>query len=414
MRIGVDAARAFEPEPTGTEVYARELLRWMPRVAPEVQFTYFVADAVTERFPTNVAVEVLRWPPRALWHQVRLSLRLLRRGIDVLFVPSHTVPLVRTVPTVTTVHDIGFEDRPDLYSHRPVGSGIRALLAAIATRVLSRGRFYGSELGYHRWSLRQALQCAALLTVSQATADRIAARFPNHPPMVVVPHGAPSVRPTTTDPANPPYLLYVGRVERKKNILGLLEGFRRYHTEHPNSTLRLILAGRLGLDGDRIRAALADPVIAPFVEARGYVAEAERTKLLPNARALVLVSHYEGFGLPLLEAFASGVPVLASDIPALREVGSDLAVFVRPDDPESIAEGIHTVTSSRELLDRIRAQGPRYVTKFTWERTAQKTLEVLIAVGSRSAVSRALPNATQYGTVAHARNGSDAPRPPHA
>lgn len=381
MHIGVDAARAFDPKPTGTEAYTRALLDRFPRLAPEHRFTYFVANRPHFQFPKNVTVEVLRWPVNQLWHQIRLSLRLLSRRPDVLFVPAHTVPLVHPLPTVTTIHDIGFEERSDLYDHRPLGHGLSRWLGEVAIRAFSRGRYGASEIGYHRWSLRQAMHVQAVLTVSRFTADRIRARFPHHPALVPVPNGF-SFLPTRLGPPVPyPYILFVGRLERKKNLSGMLIGFAEFIRRNPKRLERLVLVGKPGYGFSDVTPLLENEPLKSRVVILDWQPDSQVVRYLQHASALLFVSAYEGFGIPVLQAFAAGVPVVASDIPALREVGDRAARFVPVDNPVVTAQALHAVLSDAVLRNRLTAAGRERVAQYSWDRCAHETLQVLIAVG---------------------------------
>jgi glycosyltransferase involved in cell wall biosynthesis len=390
MHIGIDAARAFDAEPTGTEVYTRALLDRFPDLAPAHRFTYFVANPPRFQFPKNVAVEVLRWPVDQLWHQIRLSIRLLSRRPDVLFVPAHTVPLVHPLPTVTTIHDIGFEERPDLYDPRPLGRGLSRWLGEAAIRAFSRGRYGASEIGYHRWSLQRAMEAQAVLTVSRFTADRIRTRFPHHPPLIPIPNGFSYLPTRSGSPVPYPYVLYVGRLERKKNLSGMLAAFAEFVRQNPKRQERLVLVGKPGYGFSSATSLLENEPLKNRVVMLGWQPESSVMRFLQHASALLFVSAYEGFGIPVLQAFAAGVPVVASDIPALREVGGHAAQFVPLGNPVVTAQALHAVVSNGVLRARLTAAGRDRVTRYSWERCAHETLQVLLTVGYSRDPRRAL------------------------
>lgn len=393
MRIAVDAERAFSDSPTGTETYAAELVHRLPRIGEDHQFTLFVRHPLDVLFPPNVTVEVLRWPIRHLWHQLRLSARLVRGGFDVVFVPAHTVPLVHRLRTVTTVHDIGFIERPELYGNRRLANGVTGSVGEVAIRLLSRFRYGSSELDYHRWSLDQALRCAAIITVSQFTAERIHERCSVHPPLIPIANGLTRRIASPSAPPVPyPYVLSVGRLERKKNLLGVLRGFQRYLKAHPGAPERLILAGSPGVGFGEVRSLLESEPLRSRVLRTGYLSNSDLGRYMAHARALIFLPHYEGFGMPALEAMDAGIPVLGSDIPALREVTGDAAVLIDPDSLVDIARGIDSVLHDEVLRSRLRRAGADRVRTFSWDRCAAETLAVLTAVGSRSTIPGVLPN----------------------
>lgn len=392
MHIGVDAARAFEPEPTGTEAYTRALIERLPRIGPEHRFTYFVAKRPTESFPKNVRIEVLRWPLHQLWHQLRLSARLVSRRPDVLFVPAHTVPLWHPLPTVTTIHDIGFEDSPELYDRRPLGSGAPQRIGNLALRLFSFGRYGATELDYHRWSLRQALRAQAILTVSRFTAKRIHARFPSHPPLVPIPNGFSRDASSAAAPPLPfPYVLYVGRLERKKNLVACLATFSAWIRQNPGRPEHLVLVGKPGYGFDEAKALLATLPLAERVVQLGWQPDSRVAALFAHARALLFLSAYEGFGIPVLQAMAAGVPVLASDIPALREVAGEAAMFASPDDPDAAAAALNRILTDSALRERLRELGRVRAKRFDWDHCAAQTIAALTAVGEGRVPAGALP-----------------------
>jgi glycosyltransferase involved in cell wall biosynthesis len=297
------------------------------------------------------------------------------------------------MPTVTTVHDIGFIDAPDLYGNRPLARGAMGLLAEVALRVLSLGRYGSSELDYHRWSLELALRCAAVVTVSQFTADRIRHRFRQHPPLVPIQNGLTKRAVSDSErPIPQPYVLYVGRLERKKNIAGMLRVFQRYLENEPNAPEQLVLGGSPGLGFSDIGKLLETEPLRSRVTLTGYLNEAALGAYLAHANAFLFLPHYEGFGMPVVEAMAAGVPVVASDIPALREVAGDAVEFVDPGEPDFAARTLASVLHDTTLRKRMGSAGRSRSQQFQWDEAAKRTLAALLAVGERRKISGALLN----------------------
>jgi glycosyltransferase involved in cell wall biosynthesis len=276
---------------------------------------------------------------------------------DLFHAPHYVVPLFPPRATVVTIHDLMHLTRPE---HR-----------ALAKRA------------YARWMIGRALRLAAkVIAVSESTKKEILAFGPEHNgKVVVIPHGVReeffegeepngSARrlPAALSPIPPfkessPYLLFLGNDKPHKNLAGLLAAWPRLHAAHPD--LSLVLAG--------VEPGRAMP---EGVKAVGWVPDAEVPSLVARARALVLPSFAEGFGLPVLEAQAAGTPVACSDLPALREAAGDAAVFFDPHDVESMAAGIEKILRDEELRKELRENGRARAKEFSWRRAAERTSKV--------------------------------------
>ncbi|MEA2126538.1 MAG: hypothetical protein QOI80_3320 [Solirubrobacteraceae bacterium] len=253
----------------------------------------------------------LNFAAEAAW-QARLA--RAARGADVLHHPLPAIGPGRT-PQVVTVHDLGFERVPECF---------KARFRVVASRV-------------HRFAARRA---AAVVTPSAATAADVRELWGVE--AIVAPHGPGQAPPG--DRGVPRHFLYVGDDEPRKNLA-------RLKLAHARSgvTLPLVVAGRAG--AERSADDLAD--------------------LHRHAAALVLPSLYEGFGLPVLEAMHAGTPVLAADIPALREVCGDAARYCDPRDVESIAAGLRELEDVPPLREELRRRGLARAAAFTWQRSAE-------------------------------------------
>jgi glycosyltransferase involved in cell wall biosynthesis len=348
----------------------------------------------------NFALRRIAFP--RLWTHARLSAELLAHAPDVLFVPAHVLPLGaplrRRMRTVVTVHDMGYLRFPE--AHTPA----QRLYLRLSTI----------------WSARAATQ---LIAISAATRDDLV-RFAGVRPekIAVVHHGlSPRFRPAadaaiaaalrrygivganehavgagdhqpTGEYNGRPYILYVGTVQPRKNLVRLIEAFAymleirdwrlEIGTSMPNpqsliSNLQLVIAGKRGWLTEEIEQRAAALGIAERVRFTGYVADEDLPALLSGALAFVLPSLYEGFGMPVLEAMACGAPVLASNTSALPEVAGDAALLVDPGDTAAIASGLARLAADAGLRADLRARGLAHAAQFTWDRCAEQTLAVL-------------------------------------
>jgi glycosyltransferase involved in cell wall biosynthesis len=365
MHIGIDASRANRPQKTGIEWYAFNLLNAMKSHALEDTVDLYTNVPLTgelTRMPDGWRERVLTWFPRRVWTQGRLSLEMFTRSPDVLFIPSHVLPAYPSRRVVLTVHDIGFEKRPELYPQW--------------------------ERMYHRLMMRHALRAAShFIAVSSATKQDMMEVYGLSGDRITVVHhgfygssggqrgGDASLLPTTI--RDRPYILYVGRIEAKKNVGTLIDAFallKQRGVLDPRT--HLVLAGKRGFRHEETLRQIDRAACAQDIHYLGFVPTQTMHALYANAMLYAFPSLYEGFGFPVLEAMSWGVPVIASDIPAHREVAGDAALFARPT-VDAFASAIERIFSDDMLRSDLCAKGARRINQFSWERCARETWNVL-------------------------------------
>jgi len=310
---------------TGDETYVEGLLGALPTVAEGLRVA-----AVTRR-PDLVPAGVEPIALRARSQELRMAFalpRLLRRVRPALAHFLHVVPPWCPCPAVLTIQDLSFERDPSVL--RPW------------ERLVFR-RFVP-------WSVRRAARVLAISERTKADAAELYGVEAVVTPLGVDGSFAPGAAPDS-------YLLLVGSVEPRKNPLAAAEAAREVGRP-------LVVAGPVRDE------ALARELRARGADLRGYVAKDELARLYRGAACLVFPSRYEGFGLPLVEAMASGTPVVAAPDAALREVAGNAAVFV---EPAALADGVRRALAERE---RLVAAGLERVRRFTWEETARRTVAV--------------------------------------
>lgn len=364
--VGIDASRASAARPTGVERYAFETIERLKAVVPpEVEVVLYAEAPLTGALavlPPNWHLHVLRWPSRYFWAELRLGWEMLTRPPDLLWVPARALPLVLPRRALVTVHDLGFLDYPAAYG--VVNRCYQAVSAWLAAR--------------H----------AAVLAISEFTAGRVRHYFgaPRRG-LTVVPIAADAAPFATAaeDPAGQaecrarlglakPYLLFVGRLETKKNIEGLLAAFGLLAATRPD--VELALVGSRGRGFEAALAALPEAARAR-VRVLGYVAQADLPYVYAASRGLAFLSHYEGFGIPLLEAFAARVPVLAADAAALPEVAGGATLLAPPDDAPALAAAMARLLDDAPLRQDLTARGQARLAAFSWQRTAETTWQAM-------------------------------------
>ncbi len=294
------------------------------------------------RLPVPMRYLMAAWASRDL-----PRLGPLGGGTDVVHATAFVAAPTRR-PTLITVHDCAFALHPDRVA-APVTTFDPLLRRAVA---------HGAHL--HTTTEQVGEEVSELLGVDLRAQQRL------H----VVPFGVPQVHPPHHAPAGgeAPYVLALGTIEPRKNLPTLVRAFALAADTVPE--LRLVLAGPPGPDSDRVAAEIAGSGHRGRVQVTGRVDDATRDRLLAGATVLAYPSVYEGFGFPVLEAMTLRTPVLAADIPALREVARDGATFADPHDPAALAAGIVTLVTD-DALRRARIEaGARVAAGYTWAATA--------------------------------------------
>jgi glycosyltransferase involved in cell wall biosynthesis len=339
--VGIDAD-VLGRERTGDETYVRNLLRELAALESGLELA-----AVTRR-PDLVPEGIRRVELQARSQPFRMAFRLpllLRRLRPALSHFLYVVPPAYRGPAVVTVQDLSFERHPELMG--------------------ARDRFFFRT--FVRPSVRRA---ARVLTGSEWTKRDLVERYGvREEKVVVTPYGVdPVFSPDGTAPDRAPYALFVGGLEPRKNPIAALEAVAL-----ADGGLRLVVAGPEKGGRAEVARAVSRLGLESRVEFRGHVAFEELAALYRGASCLVFPSRYEGFGLPVLEAMASGTPVVATTAGSVPEVAGEAAILVDPGDASALAAGIERALADRE---RLRAAGLERSRSFTWAETARLTLDV--------------------------------------
>ncbi len=298
-----------------------------------------------------------RWGQQAWEH---LALPRTAKGYDVLFCPGNVAPLrmPRGTKLVVTVHSLSVLKLPEAYRW-----AFRAYYRFLMPRVIRKAD--------------------AVITVSQAQAREIADAFPQAAGKLhAIPLAVSDAFQAPAQPQREPVVLFVGSLGPVKNLRGVLAAFAEIADRVPHR-LSVVGASHLALKSAGDIAEAASRIGADRVDWVGQVNDrAALVGMYQRATLLVFPSLYESFGLPALEAMACGTPVLASDIPALRETVADAGVFVDPHDVSAIADAMLELLTDAERGDDLRERGIRRAAAFSWERCARQTWDVINDSGS--------------------------------
>ncbi|MFH1173267.1 MAG: glycosyltransferase family 1 protein, partial [bacterium] len=170
---------------------------------------------------------------------------------------------------------------------------------------------------------------------------------------------------------------YLGRLEKKKNVLGLINAFNKVINQNNNDEIKLVLAGQPGLGYDQIKEAIEKNNLNDKIIQLGWADQIDVPYLMAGALALVMPSFYEGFGLPVLEALACGTPVIGSNSTAIPEIVAGAALLVDPNDTAKLAEAMTKIINNDELRQELIEAGIKRAQDFSWEKCAQETLEII-------------------------------------
>ncbi len=347
MRIGIDATLVRPDRLTGVERYALSLSVALARRAPGEVVLFTRPDAPDALRALPVEQHAAPFRQRVPIEQAWLPMSAARARIEILHMLAFPTPVLWRGRAMMTVHD--------------------------ATPWLLRDTISAGMRYYYRPLFRQALRRAGrILTVSEAAKQdlRAALGIPEQH-IRVTRNGVDAAFFAAHAPEGPRqrYLLAVGTIEPRKNLPVLLEAFGMLRLE--GRDLQLVLVGRQGW-----AHSLPLGSLAPYVRLTGSIPDPELAELYAGAACFVLPSLYEGFGLGMAEAMAAGAPAVASDIPALRELGGDAVRYAPPNDAAAFARAIAAALDRREESQALAARARERVTRFTWDACAEATLAV--------------------------------------
>lgn len=368
MRIGFDL-RPFLREETGVGIYLKNLLFALAGIDQKNEYFLFSASW-KNRFPghkippfSKLRLYDSRIPVRALnffwrrWAWPRLD-QFFGQRLDL----THSAtPLLLPAngKKIVTVHDLFFMEVPE-----------------------DAGREAGKV--FFRQTAEALRRADGIITFAQFTRDEIIARFDiDQDKLKVIPHGldeqfweeasAPELEKARKKHGlSSSFLLFVGAQEPRKNLKRLLEALKIVHLH--GKKIPLVLVGPKGGDSKTIQSQAEKLGLTPWIKMLGYFPQEELKTIYRLATVFIFPSLCEGFGIPLLEAMASGVPVAASFSSAIPEVCGDAALYFRPEDPKSIAEKIICLLEDSQAREGFREKGKKRARNFSWAKSAAETL----------------------------------------
>ncbi len=383
LKIAIDGNEANVLNRVGSNVYAFEvlvalekLLRRQNKFAQEIEVTVFLAQPPIKQLP--VAHQYWHYRqlrPRQFFTQLALPWYLLnhQKEFDVFYSPGHYASSLCPMPLVTSIMDLAFLDYPKQFK-------------------------ISDRLKLTLWTGQAVKKARKIITISRFSKREIMRRYHRRQHDIVIAYPAVGSRPRLNQTAkskflrrhkiNSPYLLYLGTIQPRKNLKRLIQAYgllmQLLAARQPkkiSSPPQLIIAGKIGWLAKPILRTIETSPFKKQIKLLGYVSEEEKHFLLSQASASIQVGLYEGFGIPVLEAYQFGTPVVASASSSLPESGGKAAIYVDETKAKSLAEGLYQAVNlsvrQRQQLKKIMQQ---HLEQFSWQQTAQTILKTLLEV----------------------------------
>jgi len=379
MNIGIDIRVLGNTYKSGVEEYTEQLLSHLLRLDSSIKYKLFFSswkrqlpDFTWTHLP-NVQVKQVKIPNRTFFYSGRLmnvpKLDVVLEGVDVFFSPHFFLaPLSHGVRRVTTFHDLSFERFPEFFSFRK--------------RI------------WHRFEMRpkwQARSSDAIIAVSDSTKNDLVELYNIDPAKIHVIYSgiAQSIQRPGKEELEEfrnkkqipeKYILSVGTLEPRKNIIGLICAFELLKRNSEFDDLHLYIMGSQGWLYRDIKKAIQNSKYKSHITFLGSVCDSERTFYYSLASVFVYPSFFEGFGFPPLEAMTCKVPVIVSYNSSLSEVVKDAGLLIDPYNVTEIARTIEKVLKDKKLYSMLVRRGEQHVMQFSWNECAQKTLKLLTKI----------------------------------
>jgi len=381
MKIGINA-QLMAGARAGIGNYIYNLVNALGRVDSINQYLLFVkgmeagsARAKNQEVIIASPVSSASWA-RILWEQFVLPFELKTSDVDIMHFPDYALPVFfDTKPWIITVHDLAFKLFPETFSRGKLATKLALIGPSLskAAKIIAVSENTKKDL----------------MDIYNVSSSRIEVIYNGVNLEIYKPLDTETVKEELGAKFNlkPGYILYVGTLEPRKNIVNVVKAFKELK-DHYHIPQQLVIGGSKGWLYQEIFRSVNEYGLAGEVVFTGYVPEGDLPLLYNGAGVFVYPSLYEGFGLPPLEAMACGTPVVTSNVSSLPEVVGDAGLLVEPRDSLALADAIHRVLNNPELAAELSAKGVGRARLFTWEEAARKTLTVYEEVYAKAGKRR--------------------------
>lgn len=359
MIIGIDGNEANHACRVGVGQYAYNLLLELSKIkSSHVYHIYLKSPALPDMPPPSENWHYHVIGPQTLWTKIALPFHLYTDHIklDLFFSPGHYSPQFCPFPTIPTIHDLGYLDTPHQFNKKD---------------------FYQLK----NWTYQSIKKAVHLVAVSQFTKTQIQNIYHiKSDKITVIPNGVGEpIKNSDRQSKNilhafnikSPFFIYLGTLKPNKNIPFLIESFKIFlDNNHQYSDYKLIIAGKKGWLFEQIFSTVKQLKLTESVIFTDYIDDNKKWTLLSHARALIIPSIYEGFGIPAIEAMKVDTPVIASQIPAFKEVAQSAAIFIDPNDSHQLAIAMADILNPSVRQSLIK-KGQIQAQKYTWTNSAK-------------------------------------------
>lgn len=371
MNIGIDGYEANTKELVGVGTWGYELIHHLYDIDTKNSYVIFLPTAPNNHLPKereNWRYRII--PSYGLWTISFLPFGIWtnREKIDVFFSPTHYIPRFVDIPRVVSIMDLSYIHYPEMFRTKDL-------------------------FQLKNWTAYSVKHAKKIITISEFTKSEIIKYYQVPKEKIIVAYpGCNIIQDQISNSKNQKYilnikkkyhidgeyLLFVGTLQPRKNIVRLIEAFNRAIKQCNNLTMKLVIVGKKGWLYHEIFQKVKNLKLEDRVRFSGFVSDNDMPYLYAGARCFVLPSLYEGFGLPVIEAMVCGTPIVISNNSSLPEVGGEAAIYIDPQNTESIKEGIMRALQlnnkkKNELIKKARGQ----ISKFSWQKCAEIVLKTL-------------------------------------
>lgn len=358
MIIGIDASKTSVKEKTGIDNTAYQIILHLEKLDKKNTYYLYSNEPIDNTLLgfENFREKTIPFP--RFWNKFRLPLALLRDKPDKFLQLTNNIPSLAPKQTAVFIHDLAFKLFPEAYS--------------AYEKILQES------------AIRTAFNKAEIIIFSSQSnkADFLKCyKFPENRIRIIPLAYDNTIYRRLSNPKNPlkinsPYFIFVGRLEKRKNIMKLIEAFDQFKSKSKTNH-KLVLVGKKGFGFDEIMNKVKTSKNIKDIALTGFITDEELANLYSLSEALVFPSLYEGFGLPILEAMACGTPVITSNLPTLKEVADDTAILINPLDVNDIANAMEKIAFDKNYKQKLIHKGLDRVKQFSWEKTTKQILKAI-------------------------------------
>ncbi len=380
MKIGIDGNEANQKNRVGIGQFAYNVISQLEKLDKKNSYLIYLKDRPLPDLPIErPGWKYLVFGPSKFWTQIALSFKLFTQTekVDIFYSPSHYSPRFFPCPTVISIMDLWHHRHPEQFAKKDLyqltkweGYSVKK-----ASHIIAISEFTKKEiLDIYSVSQEKVTVAYPGFTNYQLSIINFKSNFNSKILNVKKRYGIKG-----------DYFLYLGTLQPKKNLVRLIEAFNIQNTKYRIQNTYLVIAGKKGWMFEKIFELVRELGLEQKVIFTGFIEEEEKPYLIAGAKAFVLPSLYEGFGIPVLEAMSLGVPVVTSKEGSLPEVGGEAVIYCDPYKIESIAEAAQEVLNlNTEARNEIIKKGLEQVKKFSWEQCAKQVLRKLEENGKKS------------------------------